>query len=116
VTSASVGNVARMTGAYRVLLRAYPAAFRERFGRGMTQAFARFLSADPQSPASRRLFTLSRAMLMQAMLTAASMNTESSRLWTYNIQLKGFRILLYGIAFVLPLVNWPARCFVPVRS
>src|SRR4029079_15455215 len=40
VTSASVGNVARMTGAYRVLLRAYPAAFRERFGSGMTQAFA----------------------------------------------------------------------------
>ena len=40
MTSASAGNVARLTGAYRVLLRAYPAAFRERFGRGMTQAFA----------------------------------------------------------------------------
>ena len=42
------------------------------------------------------------AMLMQAIPTAASMKTESWLLWTYNIQLKGFRILLYGIAFVLP--------------
>jgi len=40
VTGAGAANVARMTGAYRILLRAYPAAFRERFGSGMTQAFA----------------------------------------------------------------------------
>jgi putative ABC transport system permease protein len=84
VTSASVGTVARMTGAYRVLLRAYPAAFRERFGSGMTQAFAgRYRAAQALGTAALARFLLRTVsdVLVNAMLVRFHQKDRTPMNW-----------------------------------
>ena len=84
MTTAGVVSVARMTGAYRVLLRVYPAAFRERFGSGMTQAFAdRYRAAQALGTAAliRFLFRTVSDVLVNATLVRFQQKDRTAMNW-----------------------------------